>query len=687
MNQENRDDEQQNGEPPQNQNGQFNNFRRWFWIIIPLLLLLPFLTTLFTDNQSATISYTEFRQQIQQGNVTRVTIAGNRVEGSFKQGVSGSDSGIMSSGSTFVTYVPDFGDQDIMQLLRENNVTIYTEPARENISFWGVLFNLLPFILLLWIGYSVYRSMRQQGRGIFSVGQNKAKLYDKATKVQTKFDDVAGLVSAKEEVTELVDFLKNPERYEKLGAKTPKGVLLVGPPGTGKTLIARAIAGEADAPFFSMSGSDFMEMFVGVGASRVRNLFKDAKRRQPSIIFIDELDSIGRHRGAGLGGGHDEREQTLNQLLAELDGFESTESVIVLAATNRPDILDPALLRPGRFDRRVTTILPSVKDREEILGIHTQNRPLGEDVSLGDVAKSTPGFAGADLENLVNEASLLAARKHKEAINMDDIEEARDKVLMGLERKNMTLSEEERKVVAFHESGHAISAALLPNTDPVLKVTIIPRERSMGVTQQLPEEERYLYNREYLLDRICVILGGRAAEDIVFNTLTNGAENDLQQATRLAKKMVTDWGMSERFGPFHVGGERKDVFLGEDLSRQREYSETTAREIDEEVSRILNEAYDRTKRTIEQNRKLLDSLAEQLLEKEELDAKEVMEILGLSTDGAFQSKTDAAKRAAVAQKRGSDQASGDQSDQPEADRHTGHSDQDSNHSEDSEDNE
>jgi len=635
------------------------NMRRWFWLILPLLLLLPLITTMFSGGGGETISYTEFKNQIEQGNVQKVTIAGNRVQGVLKQPIQSNSNGLLSQGNQFTTYVPSFGNDNILQLLQDKNVTIYTRPPQDNISFLGVLFNLLPFLLLIWIGFSVYRNMRSQGRGIFNVGENKAKLYEKTTKVKATFDDVAGLEGSKDEVKEIVDYLKNPKRYEKLGAKTPKGVLLVGPPGTGKTLLARAIAGEADAPFYSMSGSDFMEMFVGVGASRVRNLFKDARKRQPSIIFIDELDSIGRHRGAGLGGGHDEREQTLNQMLAELDGFEPTESVIVLAATNRPDILDPALLRPGRFDRRVTTNLPSVKDRVAILGIHSKNKPLADDVDMQQVARSTPGFSGADLQNLLNEASLLAARKEQDKIFAKDISESRDKILLGLERKNLTISEDERKIVAFHESGHAITAAMLPHTDPLLKVTIIPRENSMGVTQQMPEEEKYLYSREYLSDRIAVMLGGRASEDLVFGSFTNGAQNDLQQATRLARKMVSDWGMSPKIGPFSAGGEKQNVFLGEELSKRKDYSETTAREIDEEIFSILNTAYSTARSTLEKNREKLDNMANALLEKEELSAEDIKKIVDLNETDNKEKKSSASDRGSSSKKSSGSDGSGD----------------------------
>jgi cell division protease FtsH len=631
----NGDNEKSNkdGQDPFNAPQGPGNSRRWILFLIPLLILLPLITTMFSGGgQQPTISYTEFRNQVSSGNVQQVVISGNRVEGTFKQPSSDRGGGLSGQDETFVTFVPTFGDQEIMPLLRENDVTIYTQPPRDNMSFLTVLFNLLPLLLLLWIGWSIFRNMRSQGRGIFNVGENKAKLYDKKESVKTSFDDVAGLESAKDEVTEIVDYLRNPEDYTEIGAETPRGILLVGPPGTGKTLVARAIAGEAGVPFYSMSGSDFMEMFVGVGASRVRNLFKDAKAKSPSIIFIDELDSIGRHRGAGLGGGHDEREQTLNQLLSELDGFEPNESTIVLAATNRPDILDPALLRPGRFDRRVLINLPTVKDREAILQVHARKRPLADDVDLGKVAQSTPGFSGADLENLLNEGSIVAARAKKRVVNMADIDEARDKVLLGLERRGITMSDSEKKIVSYHESGHALAAAFMENTDPIYKVTIIPRDRSMGVTQQMPASERYLYSRNYLNDRLVVMLGGRAAEELIFGDVTTGAENDFREATKLARRMVSDWGMSN-LGPLATSGEQRNVFLGEELSRGREFSEHTAQEVDNEIRRLLSEAYDRAVKTLKDHRKELDNLATTLLEKEDLEADTVMELLGLSSNG------------------------------------------------------
>jgi cell division protease FtsH len=529
--------------------------------------------------------------------------------------------------SNFVTFLPTFGDEGLFALLQQNNVELITEPA-QTVTWWSVLSSLLPFLLLIGIALYFLRRTQNQGENVFSMGKSRARLYNK-NKERTTFGDVAGAEGTKRELTEVVDFLKNPKRFENLGGEIPKGVLLVGPPGTGKTLLARAVAGEASVPFFSITGSDFMEMFVGVGASRVRNLFEDAKKNSPSIIFIDELDSIGRRRGAGVGGGHDEREQTLNQLLSELDGFEPNINVIVIAATNRPDILDPALLRPGRFDRRVTVDLPTMKDRLDILHIHSRNKPLAEDVNLESIARATPGFSGADLANLLNEAALIAARNYKNVIDVDDIHSATDKILLGLERENMVLTEKEFRLLAYHEAGHAVVAAVLPNSDPVHKVTIVPRGRSMGVTMQLPERDRYLYPREYMLDRLAVMMGGRVAEELFMNTMTSGAENDLKQATQLVRKMILDWGMSKKLGPISLGDERGEVFLGEELGHRREYSEMTARDVDEEIMSFLEAAYQRAKETLQANHEGLERLVEALLDHEIVNGEEVLSLLGI----------------------------------------------------------
>jgi cell division protease FtsH len=576
--------------------------------------------------QATEVSYSTFRQQLRAGNVKQVTVQGERIEGTLKEPAQKETArGKPVEYTQFVTYLPSFGDEALLSLLETQKVEIETEPEREA-SWWQLLVGFLPFLFLIGLGFLIYRGMRSRGQNIFSVGRSRAKLYDRR-KERTTFNDVAGAGSAKTELHEIVEYLKAPQRFERLGGKTPKGVLLVGPPGTGKTLLARAVAGEADVPFFSITGSDFMEMFVGVGASRVRSMFKEAKKVAPSIIFIDELDSIGRVRGAGLGGGHDEREQTLNQLLSELDGFEPNQSVIVMAATNRPDILDQALLRPGRFDRRITIDLPTMKDRLDILEIHVRNKPLAENLDLSELARSTPGFSGADLENLLNEAALLAARKNKKAIEKDDVEEARDKVVMGLERENLAMTEEECKLLAYHEAGHAVVAAVSPNADPIHKVTIVPRGRAMGITQQLPEKEKYIYSRDYMLDRMAVMMGGRAAEEYMLGTATSGAEEDLKQATRLARKMVVDWGMSQQLGHMALGDRRGHVFLGEEIAERREYSEATAREIDHEIKRTLRESYERAVNLLQQHRNGLARVAEALIDKEEITGDQVIALI------------------------------------------------------------
>jgi cell division protease FtsH len=571
------------------------------------------------------ISYSEFRKQLQNGNVEQVVVEGNNLTGELKSTASRTEQGNTVKYDRFVTYLPSFGDEKLMELLESKSVEVVTEP--ESSFPWSlVIMGLLPVLLLFGVGYIFLRRMQAQGQGLFSVRKSKAKLYDKGEETTT-FDDVAGADSAKEELREIIKFLKNPERFERLGGKVPKGVLLVGPPGTGKTLLARAVAGEAEAPFFSVSGSDFMEMFVGVGASRVRDMFSEAKETAPAIIFIDELDSIGRKRGAGMGGGHDEREQTLNQLLSELDGFEENEGIVVIAATNRPDILDSALTRPGRFDRQITVDLPTQQSRHEILKIHARDKPLSDEIDLREIARSTPGFSGADLENLLNEAALLAGRHDHEEIENVDIEEARDKVMMGLKREGMALDEQDKKLLAYHEAGHAIVAAVLPNADPVHKVTIVPRGQAMGVTQQLPEKDKYLYREDYLLDRLAVIMGGRAAEEIIFDTPTSGAENDLKQVRKMARKMVLDWGMGERFKHISLGEDQGNVFLGEELAKGKDYSDETAREVDEEIQRITANAFQRAVDTLNENRDAFDRLAELLIEREEVPGSDVLQLV------------------------------------------------------------
>ncbi|MFW5837420.1 MAG: ATP-dependent zinc metalloprotease FtsH, partial [Desulfovibrionaceae bacterium] len=542
-------------------------------VFLILLLVGWWLASLFLRGPDrAPLPYSEFRNQIEQGNVQEATIQGRSVRGSLEKAVTRTTARNRTVEVTaFTSQLPGFGADKVLDLMEKQGVAIDVEPERDR-GWWIIIFSLLPLLIIAGLVYAQYRRMKGLGggggAGMFNIGKSKAKLFEESAE-STNMDDVAGCRGAKTELSETVAYLKDPTRLRKLGGEAPKGVLLVGPPGTGKTLLARAVAGEADVPFFSITGSDFMEMFVGVGASRVRNMFEEAKKKAPCIVFIDELDSIGRQRGAGLGGGHDEREQTLNQILSEMDGFEPNESVVVMSATNRPDILDPALIRPGRFDRRIIVEPPNTEDRKAILRIHAREKPMGQDVDLDELARATPGFSGADLQTLLNEAALLAARAERDEIVRQDIEAARDKVLMGLERQGMHLSDKERSMVAYHESGHAAVAAVLPHADPVHKVSIVPRTRAMGATQQFPEKERYLYGREYMLDRLAVMMGGRAAEEIVFQTSTSGAGNDLKQAAKLARKMVLEWGMSEKFRHMALGGEDKEVFLGSELGSRR----------------------------------------------------------------------------------------------------------------------
>jgi cell division protease FtsH len=606
------------------------NLMIWF-MLSPLLMMLLF-NVLNRPRDVAQISYSRFLEEVNKGNVKQVVLEGNDIYGEFKSPIS--VQGPMQSeekDSSFNTYVPSVGDSNLLPALESRKVEVVAKPSRQ-FSLGSFLLNVLPLFLLVWFGLSVFRRFRTDGMNIFSMGKSRAKLYT-ADKSKVTFDDVAGLRGTKAELREVIEFLRDPGKFNRLGGKVPKGLLLVGPPGTGKTLIARAVAGEAGVPFFSLSGSDFIEVFVGVGASRVRDLFDKAKKTAPSIIFIDELDSIGRKRGAGLGGGNDEREQTLNQLLSEMDGFEPNENVIVMAATNRPDVLDPALLRPGRFDLRVTVDMPTLKDRVEILNIHSRGKPLAKDVDMQKAARSTAGFSGADLENLMNEAAIMAARKDRERIGQGEIDEARDKIVMGLERENMTLTEDDRRLISYHEGGHAVVASVVPNADPVNKVTIIPRGQAMGYTEQLPEGERYIYPREYLLDRMAVMLGGRAAEELVLKTATSGAENDLKVATRLARRMVLEWGMSPRLGHVAFGDQHGQVFLGEDIVERREYSETTAREVDEEVKRFLGEAYERAIDILKEHGDGLLRVASALMEKEEITGEQVYAMIDQHGEG------------------------------------------------------
>jgi len=522
-----------------------------------------------------------------------------------------------------MTFAPK--DPDLIKLLISKGVKISAKPEKGS-SWYQVFFSWIPMLLLIGVWIFFMRQMQAGGGKVLSFGKSRARLMSDPREKVT-FDDVAGIDEAKEELEEIIEFLRDPKKFTRLGGRIPKGVLLVGAPGTGKTLLARAIAGEADVPFFSISGSDFVEMFVGVGASRVRDLFVQGKKNAPCIIFMDEIDAVGRHRGAGLGGGHDEREQTLNQLLVEMDGFESNEGVILISATNRPDVLDPALLRPGRFDRQVLVPVPDIKGREGILKVHVKKTVLADDVDISVLARGTPGFTGADLENMVNEAALMAARRGKDRVEMTDFEEAKDKVMMGAERKSMIINDEEKKAIAYHEAGHALVARLLPNTDPVHKVTIIPRGRSLGLTQQLPIDEKHTYNKDYLINNICILMGGRSAEEIVLNMQTTGAGDDIEKASNLARKMVCDYGMSQNLGPLTFGKKEEQIFLGREFAQHRDYSEQTAQKIDEEVRNIVTGAYERASLLIKDNLDTLHSMANSLLEKETLDSSDIDEIM------------------------------------------------------------
>jgi len=582
------------------------------WLVISLMVILLF--NMFHQPQRASLetTYTQFLSSVQKGEVSEVTIQGDHVFGT------------LTDGKSFKTFVPR--DSDMIRILREHGVSIKAKPEDESPWYMSVLVSWLPMLLLIGVWIFFMRQMQMGGGKAMSFGKSRARLLNESSK-KILFTDVAGVDEAKEELQEIVEFLKDPKKFTRLGGRIPKGVLLVGAPGTGKTLLARAIAGEAGVPFFSISGSDFVEMFVGVGASRVRDLFMQGKKNAPCIIFIDEIDAVGRHRGAGLGGGHDEREQTLNQLLVEMDGFESNEGVILIAATNRPDVLDPALLRPGRFDRQVVVPVPDIRGREGILKVHLVAKPLAPDVDVQTLAKGTPGFSGADLENLVNEAALLAARKNRDLIAMADFEDAKDKVMMGLERKSMILSDEEKRITAYHEAGHALVARLLPNADPLHKVTIIPRGRALGLTQQLPQDDRHTYSREFLIDSIAILMGGRVAEEVTFNMNTTGASNDIERATQIARRMVCEWGMSEKMGPVSLGRRDEQPFLGRELGHQRDFSETTALQIDEEVRRIVEENYERSLALLTKHHLILEQIAQGLLERETLDLKDVDKII------------------------------------------------------------
>ncbi|MDP2971540.1 MAG: ATP-dependent zinc metalloprotease FtsH [Deltaproteobacteria bacterium] len=529
-----------------------------------------------------------------------------------------------AEGKRFKTYAPE--DPEMIKIIREKKIAINAKKEEETPLWQNILISWFPMIILIGVWLFFMRQMQIGGGKALSFGKSKAKILTKEQHKVT-FDSVAGIEEAKDELEEIIDFLRDPKRFTKLGGRIPKGVLLIGAPGTGKTLLARAIAGEADVPFFSISGSDFVEMFVGVGASRVRDLFLQGKRNAPCIVFIDEIDAVGRHRGAGLGGGHDEREQTLNQLLVEMDGFESNEGVILIAATNRPDVLDPALLRPGRFDRQVFVPVPDVKGREEIIKVHSKKIPLAEDVNLTLLARGTPGFTGADLENLVNEAALLAARLGKERVEMVDLEQAKDKVMMGVERKSMIIPLEERRITAYHEAGHTLVAKMIPGTDPIHKVTIIPRGRALGITQQLPIDEKHTYPKDYLLNNIAIMMGGRVAEELVLNSQTTGAGNDIERSTEIARKMVCEWGMSDNLGPLAYGKKEEQIFLGREFAQHRDYSEDTARLIDNEIRAIVTQSHEKAKEIIQGNMDTLHRLASALLEKEVLDGNQIERII------------------------------------------------------------
>ena len=582
-----------------------------FWIAAGIIIIVLYSLLQTPGAVKREINFSEFMDEVERGNINEVTITGSQLKGKF------------TDGQEFKSVAPTQYDE-LVRILREHNIIITVKDTSRS-PWFGYLFTWFPILLLILFWVFFMRQMQAGGNKALSFGKSRAKLFSGVQKKVT-FKDVAGVEEAKEELQEIIGFLKDPHRFQKLGGRIPKGVLLVGAPGTGKTLLARAVAGEAGVPFFSISGSDFVEMFVGVGASRVRDLFEQGKKHAPCLIFIDEIDAVGRQRGAGLGGGHDEREQTLNQLLVEMDGFDSNEGIILIAATNRPDILDSAILRPGRFDRRIVVNMPDVKGREDILKVHVKNIPLNKDIDLKVLARSTPGFSGADLANLVNEAALLAARHGQEDVMMQDMESAKDKVLMGVERKSMIISDEEKKSTAYHEAGHALIAALIPEADPIHKVTIIPRGLALGTTQQLPLDDRYTYSKNFLEAQLSVLMAGRAAENLFLDKTTTGAANDFEKATEIARKMVCQYGMSD-LGPLTFG-ERDDlVFLGKDLAMHKNFSEKTAELIDLEVKKIVTRNFDRSKSLLENNGNALKAIAEALLDKEVLSSDEIEDII------------------------------------------------------------
>ncbi len=588
-----------------------------FWVVVGLFMILLFnLFSVPTHAPEEDVIFSEFMAKLDKGEVERVIIKSSHI------------SAVLKDKTRIRTYSVEY--PELVKVLRERGVQIEAKPPDESPWYITFLVTWGPFVLFLGLWFFLMRQMQMGGNKALSFGKSRARMLTEERK-KVMFSDVAGVDEAKEEVLEIIEFLRDPRKFQKLGGRIPKGVLIVGPPGTGKTLLAKAIAGEASVPFFSISGSDFVEMFVGVGASRVRDLFEQGKKHAPCIIFIDEIDAVGRLRGAGLGGGHDEREQTLNQLLVEMDGFDTTEGVILVAATNRPDVLDPALLRPGRFDRQVVVNRPDLRGRTEILKVHTKKVPIATDVELEKIARGTPGFSGADLENLVNEAALWAARQNKKEVEVVDFEMAKDKVLMGAERKSLILSDDEKRTTAYHEAGHALIAKLIPGTDPVHKVTIIPRGRALGVTMQLPTDDRHNYSKEFLYNNLAILMGGRVAEELVLKHMTTGAGNDLERATDLARKMVCEWGMSEKLGPLTFGKKEEEVFLGREMGSRRDFSEQIALEIDQEVKRLVTENYERAKRLLTEHMASLKGLAEALLEKEVLDSADIDQIILQST--------------------------------------------------------
>ena len=583
-----------------------------FWLVLVVVGVLVWNFSTTFQARDKTVTFSDFMSWVDSGQVAEVTITGNEISGTTK------------ASEPFRTYAPPQYEGLANKLVERNVAITAKEPTA---SPWAtLLYSWAPILLMIGFWVFFMRQMQSGGNKALSFGKSKAKL-SSGTQKKVTFKDVAGVDEAKEELQEIIEFLKEPQKFQKLGGRIPKGVLLMGPPGTGKTLLARAVAGEANVPFFSISGSDFVEMFVGVGASRVRDLFEQGKKNAPCIIFIDEIDAVGRHRGAGLGGGHDEREQTLNQLLVEMDGFESNEGVILMAATNRPDVLDPALLRPGRFDRRVIVNRPDVRGREGILVVHTKKIPLSDDVDCSVLARGTSGFSGADLANLVNEAALNAARYNQKSVRMGDFEYAKDKVLMGTERRSMVISEAEKRVTAIHEAGHALLTVVLPLADPIHKVTIIPRGMALGLTQQLPVDEKHNYSRDYLFDQIAILLGGRIAEEVCLGNITTGAGNDLERATDLARKMVCEWGMSEEMGPLTFGKKEEQIFLGREIAQHQDYSEDTAIKIDQEVRRIVSENYERARQALTDGKEALLRMADELLTREVLDGEQVKRIV------------------------------------------------------------